>query len=158
MLTKKLSRAVGVLSKVKLFLNKSSLLSLYYGIFHSHLQYGILAWSATYKSYYNKITILQNKAVKIIGGGKWNDRATSFNAKLNILKLNDLIHFEKACFLFKHKFHKLPCVFNNYFNLQVIFMKNTQEAVAVTITFCPFIEIRNCRDQLNITALRHGIL
>ena len=43
MLTKKLSRAVGVLSKVKLFLNKSSLLSLYYGIFHSHLQYGILA-------------------------------------------------------------------------------------------------------------------
>ena len=37
MLTKKLSRAVGVLSKVKLFLNKSSLLCLYYGIFHSHL-------------------------------------------------------------------------------------------------------------------------
>ena len=43
MLTKRLSRAVGVLSKVKLFPNKSSLLSLYYGIFHSHLQYGILA-------------------------------------------------------------------------------------------------------------------
>ena len=78
MLTKKLSRAVGVLSKVKLFLNRSSLLSLYYGIFHSHLQYGILAWSATYKSYYNKIAILQIKAVKIIGGGKWNDRATPF--------------------------------------------------------------------------------
>ena len=123
MLTKKLSRAVGVLSKVKLFLNKSSLLSLYYGIFHSHLQYGILAWSATYKSYYNKIAIPQNKAVKIIGGGKWNDRATPFYAKLNILKLNDLIHFEKACFLFKHKFHKLPCVFNNYFN----FTSNTHE-------------------------------
>ena len=57
-LTKKLSKAVGVLSIVKLFLNKSSLLSLYYGIFHSHLQYGILVWSATYKSYYNKIAIL----------------------------------------------------------------------------------------------------
>ena len=113
MLTK-ISRAVGVLSKVKLFLNKSSLLSLYYGIFHSHLQYGILAWSANYKSYYNKIAI---------GGGKWNDRATPFYAKLNILKLNDLIHFEKACFLFKHKFHKLPCVFNNYFN----FTSNTHE-------------------------------
>ena len=42
--------------------------------------------------------------------------------------------------------------------LQVILMKNTREAVAVTITFCPFIEIRNCRDQLNIKALRHGIL
>ena len=78
MLTKKLSRAVGVLSTVKLFLNRSSLLSLYYGLFHSHLQYGILAWSATYKSYYNKIVILQNKTVKIIGGDKWNDRGTPF--------------------------------------------------------------------------------
>ena len=156
MLTKKTfySRAVGVLSKVKLFLSKSSLLSLYYGIFHSHLHYRILAcWRGTYKSYYNKIAILQNKAVKIIGGGKWNDRATPFYAKLNILKLNDLIHFEKACFLFKGKFHKLPCVFNNYFN----FTRNTHEkytrgSIAVTITFCPFIEIRNYRDQLNIKA------
>ena len=123
MLTKKLSRAVRVLSKVKLFLNKSSLLSLYYRIFHSHLQYGILAWSATYKSYYNKIAILQNKAVNIIGGGKWKDRVTPFYAKLNIFKLDDLIHFEKAYFLFKHKFQKLSCVFNNYFN----FTSNTHK-------------------------------
>ena len=42
--------------------------------------------------------------------------------------------------------------------IQVILRKNTQEAVAVLITFCPFIEIANCRDQLNIKALRHGIL
>ena len=69
MLTKKLSCAVGVFSKVKLFLNKSSLFSLYYAIFHSPLQYGILAWSATYKSY-NRIATLQNKAAKIISGGK----------------------------------------------------------------------------------------
>ena len=65
---------------------------------------------------YNKIAILQNKTVKIIGGVKWNDRATPFYATLNILKFDDLIHFEKACFLFKYKPHKLPCVFNNDFN------------------------------------------
>ena len=67
-------------------------------------------------------------------------------------------HFEKACFLFKHKFHKLHAYLTATLILQVILMKNTREAVAVTITFCPFIEIRNCRDQLNIKALRHGIL
>ena len=42
--------------------------------------------------------------------------------------------------------------------IQAIRMKNTQEAEAVSITFCPFIEITNCRDQLNIKALRRGIL
>ena len=99
------------------------MLSLSYGIFYSHLQYEILAWSTTYKIYYNKIAILQNKAVEIIDGGKWNDRATPFYAKLNILKLNDLIHFEKACFFFKHKFHKFLCAFNNYFN----YTSNTNE-------------------------------
>ena len=121
------------------------------------MESSILAWSATYKSYYNKIAILQNKAVKIIGGGKWNDRTTPFCAKLNILKLNDLIHLEKACFLFINSinFHAYS---TTTLILQVILVKNTREAVAVTITFCPFIEIRNCRDQLNIKALRHGIL
>ena len=101
---------------VKIQQHKSLLLSLCYTIFHSRFQYGILAWRATYKSYYNKIAILQNKAIKIIGGGKWNNRATPFYAKLNILKLDDLIHFEKTCYLFKFKSHKLPCVFNIYFN------------------------------------------
>ena len=42
--------------------------------------------------------------------------------------------------------------------LQAILMKNTREAAAVTITFCSFIEIKNCKDQLNIKALRYGIL
>ena len=68
-LSKKLSRAVGILCKLQLFLNKTTLLNLYYALFHSHIQYGLLAWSGTDKSYYNKISILQNKAVKIMGGG-----------------------------------------------------------------------------------------
>jgi len=74
-----------------------------------------LAWTSTYKSYYYKITILQNKTFKIIGGEKWNDRATPFYAKLNIVKLADLIEFEKACFIFKHKTPKLPPPFDIYF-------------------------------------------
>jgi len=36
-------------------------------------------------------------------GEKWNDRDTPFYAKLKFLKLADLIEFEKACFIFKHK-------------------------------------------------------
>jgi len=74
-----------------------------------------LAWTSTYESYYHKFTILQNKAVKIIGGEKWNDRSTPFYAKLKILKFDDLIEFEKTCFIFKHKTQKLPPPFDNYF-------------------------------------------
>ena len=116
MWTKKLSTSVGVFFKVKLFLNKSSLLSLYYGIFHFHLQYGILAWSATYKSYHNRIATLYNNAAKITSGGKWNNRTSSvFYAKSIYLNLMISSILKKHAF-YLHKSHKLPFEFNNYFN------------------------------------------
>ena len=48
-LTKKLSLSVGILAKLKPYLNSKALLSLYYAIFHSHLQYGLITWSSTSK-------------------------------------------------------------------------------------------------------------
>ena len=83
---KRLSRSVGILAKVKPFLNTKALLNLCYAIFHSRLQYGLITWSSTFKSYLKKLSTLQNKAVKIVGGGKYYDRATQFYAKLLILK------------------------------------------------------------------------
>ena len=85
-LKKKLSRSVRILAKVKPFLNSKTLLQLYYVIFHSDLKYGILAWSSTYKTFFKKLSILQNNSVKIIGGGSYYDRATPFYSKLGILK------------------------------------------------------------------------
>ena len=42
-LIKRLSQSVGILAKVKPFLNTKALLNLYYAIFHSHLQYNLIA-------------------------------------------------------------------------------------------------------------------
>ena len=114
-LTKKLSRSVGILAKLKPYLNSKALLSLYYAIFHSHLQYGLITWSSTFKTYLKKVSILQNKAVKIVGGGNYYDRATPFYSKLRILKLVDMVFLEKALFMFKFKMKMLPDQFSNYF-------------------------------------------
>ena len=130
--------------------------SLYNAIFHSRLQYEILAWSATYKSYHNKTASLQKKkTVKIIGGRKWNDRATHFYAKLNIIELDEQIYFQKSFFLFKYKSHNLACIFNNYF----IYASNTHEKYTrntVSSTFCFITEITSCKNHLNINALEGG--
>ena len=114
-LEKKSSRSVGILAKVKPFLNSQTLLQLYYAIFHSHLKYGILALSSTYKTFCKKLSILQNKSVKIIGGGSYYDRATPFYTKLGILKLADLVKFKKAIFVLKFKMKTLPAQFSKYF-------------------------------------------
>ena len=57
-LESKLSRAVGILLKLKYFLPLPLFLKLYYALFHSNLLYGLLIWHNTYK------TGLRNKAVK----------------------------------------------------------------------------------------------
>ena len=70
-LIKRLSQSVGFLAKVKPFLNTKALLNLYYAIFHLHLQYGLITWSPTFKCYLKKLSSLQNKALKIVGGAKY---------------------------------------------------------------------------------------
>ena len=77
-LENKLSKSVGILNKVKPFLNASTLLHLYYSIFYSHLHNGIIVWGSTFKSYLKKLNTLQNKAVKIIVGGSWRERLPRF--------------------------------------------------------------------------------
>ena len=57
-LSNKLSRANGILSKLRNFTTKETLLSVYYAIFYSHMIYGFLVWSNNYKNIEN-ITILQ---------------------------------------------------------------------------------------------------
>ena len=91
------------------------MLQLYYSFFHSHLQYGILLWGPTSKTYLSKIKVLQNKAIKVIGGGKWRDRATPFYKKLKIQKIVDVYKLETAIFMYKYSTNKLPAGMNNLF-------------------------------------------
>ena len=48
-LSKKLSRANGILSKLRHFMTKQTLISVYYSLFYSHLLYGCPVWSLTKK-------------------------------------------------------------------------------------------------------------
>ena len=67
------------------------------------------------QNFFFKLRILQNKSVKVIGGGSYYDRATLFYTKLGILKLTELVKFEKALFVFKFKLKSLPAQFSKYF-------------------------------------------
>ena len=97
-----------------MYLNTSAFSSLYYALFHCHIQYGIITWISTYKTYLKKLARLQNKAVIIVGTGTWNDRATPYYTKLKILKLQYLVKLEIAAVVYNYKSGQLPCTFQNY--------------------------------------------
>ena len=147
-LSKKLSRAVGILAKVKPFLNTPALRQLYFALFHSHLQYGLLTWSSTFKSYLKKISVLQNKAVKIVGGGKWMEKATPFYSHLKILKLVDLIDFETAKFMHKYLSQKLPTNFDNYFKILSKYQTKSTRGTSYNNVFLPYFKTKKLQRSI----------
>ena len=89
-----LSKAVGIICKLKFVLPKDALIKQYYALFHPHLLHGVVIWESTYPTYLMRKSTLQNKVVNLVGGGAFQDRATPFYYKLNIPKLTDLYKTE----------------------------------------------------------------
>ena len=111
----KISRGVGILYKLKPILPQSALLKLYYSLIHPYLIYGIIVWGSTFPTYLRKLSILQNKAVKLIGDGNYSEKATPFYIKLKILKIPELFKLEVAKLVHKHVHNNLPIPLSNLF-------------------------------------------
>ena len=117
LLESKLSRSLGILFKTKSFLPKDILKRLYYAFIHSHLNFGLIIWSATPKSNLLKLRSIQSKAIRVLAGADWYEHASPLYVKLNILSLDKLILYALAKFMHKYYLKCLPSSFNNYFTL-----------------------------------------
>ena len=62
----KLSKTVGLLAKVRHFVNSNILCLLYYSLIYPFLIYGLQVWGLTYPSYLKSLFIIQKKAIRII--------------------------------------------------------------------------------------------
>ena len=63
----KLTWSVGILARARPFLTNSTILMLYYTLFHTNLMYDLIVCGLNFESYINKLSTLQNQAVKMIG-------------------------------------------------------------------------------------------
>ena len=95
--SKKISRTIGLLYKIRYFVNKEMLIMLYYSLVFSHLNYGIEVWGSTYDIYLNRILILQKRALRIIS---YCD-----------IRLENFAFYPSDPLFFKHQIHKVQDVF-----------------------------------------------
>ena len=63
-LTKKISRSVGILSKLRQILPTTALRNLYYSMVHSQLLYGIAIWGNTYDKHLKRLIYYRIKPLK----------------------------------------------------------------------------------------------
>ena len=60
-IAKKIGRGIGILTKLRNFLNPKLLINIYYCLVYSHISYGIHAWGSACDTELNKIVVLQKK-------------------------------------------------------------------------------------------------
>ena len=63
---KKISRAIGVMYKIRYYVNSSILKNLYYALIYPHILYGIQVWGSTFNYLTNRIMVLQKKCIRMM--------------------------------------------------------------------------------------------
>ena len=104
----KIAKNIGLIYKAKPYLNKDSLLALYFSYIHSYINYANLVWGSTNRTYLRKINSQQKHALRLI-----HNKNRFYHSKelfesceiLNVYKLNLL---NTAVFMHKIK-TELPC-------------------------------------------------
>ena len=96
----KLIKDNAMLSKLRHFVNKDILLSVYYGIFHSHLAYLCLVWGQA-KFSLNRITLLPKRAIRILHSAAYRDHTSPLFHRSKVLKFVDILSLENCIFVNK---------------------------------------------------------
>lgn len=87
-LCKKLSSTIFVIRRLSKLINKDTLLSVYYGLFHSHLNYGVILWGNS--SYSQRVFILQKRTIRILADAPLLEHCKPLFIKLKIMSLPNL--------------------------------------------------------------------
>ena len=76
-IAKTIKRSIGILSKLRYYLNSKTLLDLYYALVYPFLTYCLIAWGNTYQTSLQPLFILQKKkAIRIITFSSFSDHTS----------------------------------------------------------------------------------
>ena len=127
--------AVGILYNMRTVRCQTRiLLSLYYSLMQSHLNYGLCLWGHADSRYLEKICIAQKRAVRIISNSEYFAHSLPLFYNLNILKLEDLFHYQYGSLMWDQDHGILPQCFTHYFTpVSDIHNYNTRSATSMNL-------------------------
>ena len=115
-LTKKLSRATGVINRLKdNSVPTKALLTVYFAIFQSHLNFGLSIWGQANEIYLQKIRTIQNKVLRKITNADYDTHITDIYKQTNVLKLTDLFKTKIISLMWDFDHNTLPNSLNELF-------------------------------------------
>ena len=145
-LSKKLSKSIGIIFKMKTLCPQRVSVSLYYALVQSHLSYGACVWGNADNIYLNKLRILQKKVIRTIANVEYNEHTGPLFAMLKIFKLDDIVKMQLASFMWEYDHGNLPKCLGSYFSL-VSDVHNYQTRSAT---------MGNLSENINVNTSTHG--
>ncbi len=116
LLATKLSRAIGMLAKIRHYVTLRTLHSIYFGIFSSLLTYGSQIFGQITNKHFHRLECLQNKALRIINFAKYRDSAKPLYKQSKILRISDYIKLQNFLLVWDDVKGQLPVALTNTFN------------------------------------------
>src|ERR1043165_3670649 len=112
----KIAKNIGILKRIAYLLPKDIKKSLYFTLIYPYLNYCNFIWASNYPSRLHKLTMLQNKAIKMIEGAE--SRASSYPifTRLKLLNINQIRNYQIADLFYCFENELLPNLFANYFS------------------------------------------
>ena len=144
----KISRAIGVLSRLRHFIPLNILIQLYNTLILPYISYCTIIWGNCSDSLINKVFILQKRAIRIITSSPPRTPSKPLFTKYNILTIHDIFKLQIASFMYMYFTKKLPTVFNNLFTLNSNYHNyNTRQQMAIHI---PLLKYKLSRQSINL--------
>ena len=100
-ITKKTAKVSYILSKIRHFVDISTLKTLYYSLLHPHLNYCLTAWGAAPNSTLKPLIVFQKKVLRIMTFSKFDHPSTDLFLKLDILPLGQLYNLNVSILMYK---------------------------------------------------------
>ena len=122
-LSKRISRSIELLYKIRSCVNQNILRMLYYSLVYSHLSYAIEAWGSADATHLNRLLILQKRIVRLITINDTRQNNYAFLPsdpmffQLDILKVQDIFSTRVAKFVFNCLCKNCPENFHFWFRL-----------------------------------------
>ena len=105
---KKISRGIGIITRVNPFVNKKCLSNLYHAFIYPYLLYCLEVWGNALDSPIKPLCLLQNKAIRIINFPHYEVSSDPIYITLDILPLQKHVTHRIALMMYKNSHGMLP--------------------------------------------------
>ena len=157
-LCKKISRGIGILSKLRYFVSKRILIQIYYSLNYPYLTYGVIIWGNTYWSNIKLLYIMQKKAIRIINFLTHQEHTSSYFKKYNFLKLADIVKLYTALFMYQFYRDRIPVAFDDFFVLNNMEHEYNTRLSSKCSYSLPLVRTNYGIFSINFSALKFGMI